>query len=267
MKSLFLLELAVLLSVRALPSNVQPSSVIEEFIVGGEYAKPGEFPWQLSLQIMGYPEKAFSEVWTHTCGAILYSSKYALTYAHCLYSGNTYRIVAGLHKLSEPNLATIVDIRSFEKHNHNNIAIITFASEIGYTEWIKPAVLPSDNNNRFDNESCFISGWGKSSLTGRPDTLRKGLMSVITNSECQIRIGDWPIAGLNTICALDPKEYTSICHYDEGGPMTCKIGGKDIVVGLASEFFLGYIKECTPKKPSLYVRLSEYLDWIKQNTP
>ncbi|ESO03650.1 hypothetical protein HELRODRAFT_185618 [Helobdella robusta] len=272
MKNLLVFALATLASVQALPSQIQLSSNFEPFVIGGQDAKVGEFPWQLSLQFFGFAGR-----WEHVCGAVLFSSKYALTAAQCIYSGSTYRLAAGMHQLSNTSSATIVDIASFKKHEKyndgsaafsNDIAVITLASEIKFTDRIKPAVLPADNRNKFVNESCVISGWGRAGYsTILPDTLRKGTVRVISNAECQTRVDTMAKITDGQMCIFDPSMYTSACDGDNGGPVTCKVAGKDVVAGVSSWVIASSGGNCLPTYPSAYTRFSEYLDWIKMNTP
>lgn len=65
-------------------------------IIGGQAAKPMEFPWQTSLQV-----KSLS---SHICGASLISDQWVLTAAHCMRrssSANNWKVVLGEHDLSQ----------------------------------------------------------------------------------------------------------------------------------------------------------------------
>ncbi|ESO03652.1 hypothetical protein HELRODRAFT_185620 [Helobdella robusta] len=271
MKALLVFLLVALATLHALPSQIQTSFDFDPFVIGGEAAKPGEFPWQLSLQVFSNGK------WYHTCGASLFSAKYALTAAHCVSSGMAYRVVAGLHQLSNPSLATIVNVKSFKIHEKyldgtgtysNDIAVLTFAADIKFTDKIKPAVMPADNKNKFVNESCIISGWGRTGASGvLPDTLQKGMIRVISNAECQRRVGSMGKIVNGHLCIFDPVGLdTSACNGDSGGPVLCKVAGVDTVVGAAS-WVISSAGVCSPIYPSAYTRFSEYLDWIKMNTP
>lgn len=57
--------------------DVVPSISFDPFILGGEEATPGEFPWQLS-------QERGSVTFSHSCGASLLTPNAALSAAHCL---------------------------------------------------------------------------------------------------------------------------------------------------------------------------------------
>lgn len=50
------------------------------WIIGGEPAAEGEFPFLVSVQV-----DVLINTFRHTCGGTILSDKYVLTAAHCLY--------------------------------------------------------------------------------------------------------------------------------------------------------------------------------------
>ena len=53
---------------------------VDEFIIGGEPAPPGRWPWQVSLQ----RDTGDGVVFRHTCGGSLLTNEWVLTAAHCV---------------------------------------------------------------------------------------------------------------------------------------------------------------------------------------
>ena len=61
-------------------------------IVGGTIAKPGAWPWQVTMDYKKHNEKP------HLCGGSIVSPQWVVSAAHCFASGvnpQEYRIVAG----------------------------------------------------------------------------------------------------------------------------------------------------------------------------
>lgn len=62
-------------------------------IVGGTNAKPGAWPWQVTMDYKGHAEKP------HWCGGSIVSPQWVVSAAHCFAYGddpNQYTIVAGI---------------------------------------------------------------------------------------------------------------------------------------------------------------------------
>jgi secreted trypsin-like serine protease len=57
----------------AKPARKQAHHLTDRRIVGGQDAKPNEFPWQISLQYGG----------SHVCGGSVLDSGLVITAAHC----------------------------------------------------------------------------------------------------------------------------------------------------------------------------------------
>ena len=63
------------------------------YIIGGQDATPGDWPWQVSLQ---------NSRGSHFCGASIIGSEWVLTAAHCVGgSASSVRVVVGLHDQRE----------------------------------------------------------------------------------------------------------------------------------------------------------------------
>ncbi|CAG7823686.1 unnamed protein product, partial [Allacma fusca] len=74
------------------PVTVKPQ------IIGGEDARPGEFPWMISIQFFS------TDKWEHACGGAIIDHRHIISAAHCWFNKKfTYRVVAGAHNISDEN--------------------------------------------------------------------------------------------------------------------------------------------------------------------
>ena len=65
----------------------------------------------------------------------------------------------------------------------------------------------------------------------------------------------------NMICGGDGSKRGA-CHGDSGGPFVCEVKGKWALHGAPS--FTD--SKCNPTAYSVFTRITQYLDWIKENT-
>jgi secreted trypsin-like serine protease len=261
---------AVLLLVaycEARPSAVQPALFepgFGSFIIGGQDATPGQFPYQLSQTRTG----------SHSCGASLLSANYALSAAHCVDGAlvGVLGIIAGLHNRNDMTGAVSSAVSSYTTHASYNDGSVTFANDIAIIRlstpipeqgWIQFASLPADNGNDFAGQTCQISGWGRTSSSNvLPNTLQWTNIGVISQAACNTALA--PVSGANVgpgqIC-LSGNGVGS-CNGDSGGPLTCG----SVVAGVTS-WGIQSGGACSTAYPSIYTRTSFFLQWITDNTP
>ncbi|XP_048873187.1 elastase 2 like [Brienomyrus brachyistius] len=233
-------------------------------VVGGEDARPHSWPWQISLQYLNNGE------WRHTCGGTLISSDWVLTAAHCINNRNTYRVALGkqnLKELEEPGSVNIAagKIVVNEKWNplfiRNDIALVKLETPVTFTDDIKPACLPEAGDILPNEAPCYITGWGRL-YTGGPiaDILQQALLPVVSHEICSQP--DWWGSQVtdNMVCA-GGDGVVSGCNGDSGGPLNCRSAdGSWAVHGIVS---FGSGLSCNyPKKPTVFTRVSAYIDWM-----
>ncbi|XP_030319521.1 chymotrypsin-C isoform X1 [Calypte anna] len=239
--------------------------LLDTRVVGGEDARAHSWPWQISLQYNRSGE------WRHTCGGTLIASSWVLTAAHCISFSQTYRVVLGKQDLSvedEPgSLAVGVEkLIVHEKWNSflilNDIALIKLDQEVKETETIQPACLPPAGLTLENNYPCYVTGWGRLQTNGPlPDILQQALLPVVDHQTCSKR--DWWGSTVKTtmVCA-GGDGIVSGCNGDSGGPLNCQREGLWEVDGIVS-FGSGW--SCNlAKKPTVFTRVSAYIDWINQ---
>uniref|UniRef100_A0A674KDV1 Peptidase S1 domain-containing protein n=1 Tax=Terrapene triunguis TaxID=2587831 RepID=A0A674KDV1_9SAUR len=233
-------------------------------VVGGEDANPHSWPWQISLQ---YDK---SGVWAHTCGGTLIATNWVLTAAHCISSSRTYRVLLGKQNLEveEPGsvAAAVEKIIVHEKWNTflivNDIALIKLAEPVEVSETIQPACLPASGALLTQDFPCYITGWGRLWTNGPiSDDLQQALLPVVDHATCSQQDW-WGFSVKETMVCAGGDGVVSGCNGDSGGPLNCYGANAWEVHGIVS---FGSGLGCnTRKKPTVFTRVSAYIDWINE---
>eukprot|EP00105_Crassostrea_gigas_P033614 XP_011457056.1 PREDICTED: plasminogen isoform X1 [Crassostrea gigas] len=225
-------------------------------IVGGTEAARNRWPWQVSLQT----SQGF-----HFCGGSLLNDQWVLTAAHCLASRSIGRVVLGDHDLTTHQgtevirgVSHVVEHPSFQNYGSypNDIALVKLDTPVSFSAAVQPIYL-SNEGDSFNNNECWITGWGETRNTGDPTKLNELVIKVIDQQSCARQ---WqPTAILNThICVGDGE--TGACSGDSGGPLSCMKNGKWTLAGVTSFGVAG----CeTGGSPDVYTRVSMYRPWIE----
>ncbi|KAK1898430.1 Chymotrypsin-C [Dissostichus eleginoides] len=232
-------------------------------VVGGEDVRPNSWPWQISLQYNRQGE------WRHTCGGTLISDQWVLTAAHCISSGREYRVAMGKHNLIETEQSAVFmgtsNIVVHEKWNpffiRNDIALIKLESPVSSSDSIMAACLPPAGFTLPHDEPCYVTGWGRV-YTGGPiaDILQQALLPVVDHATCT-KSDWWGAQVKETMVCAGGDGVVSGCNGDSGGPLNCRrTDGAWEVQGIVS---FGSGLSCNfPKKPTVFTRVSSYIDWI-----
>ncbi|KAM9299530.1 chymotrypsin-C-like [Gastrophryne carolinensis] len=236
-------------------------------VVNGEDVVPHSWPWQISLQYQGT-----SGAWGHTCGGTLISEQWVLTAAHCISSTRTYRVYLGKHSLEtaeeEGSVAIAPEkIIVHESYNsfliRNDIALIKLSQPVELSDSIQPACLPANGAILSHNFSCYVTGWGRLYTNGPiADALQQALLPVVDHSTCS-RSDWWSFQVTNNMVCAGGDGIVSGCNGDSGGPLNCSPSGDSWEVHGIVSFGSGV--SCNyEKKPTVFTRVSAYLDWINQ---
>ncbi|XP_070510021.1 CLIP domain-containing serine protease B4-like [Chironomus tepperi] len=279
-------------------SNIKPTHLPEapkcgvhfgDRIVNGENTFIDDFPWYALIQY----SKGIDKI-GHFCGGSLINDQYVLTAAHCkVIVRDNWKI--SKVRLGEWDLRTnpdcddgfcnepYVDVPVAEIKIHpeyyfegvaqyHDIALLKLDRKVEFNEWIKPICLPIDSRVRsmdFTSHSLEVAGYGLTENGVTSPIKKKVELEGRTQAACQ---ADYNKAGVliseKHICA-GSNEGKDSCNGDSGSPLM-KFGnfpnskfGHYVQVGLVS---FGAKKCGTPESPGVYVRISEYMDWIIENT-
>ncbi|XP_011413121.1 fibrinolytic enzyme, isozyme C [Magallana gigas] len=236
-------------------------------IVGGAEASENEWPWQVSLQAQPY---SFFP-WSHFCGGSLIAPNYVLTAAHCVdgQRARNIRAVAGLHRQSDTTTSQALAVNRIIMHPDyngngagfpNDIALLELSGEVTSNR-AEIIGLARGTSSFIGNPDCWITGWGKTSAnSGTAEVLMEAQMDVIDNGNCADQWRAVSGASIFDTHICIEAEGRSACNGDSGGPLVCKDNGAYVLAGATS----WGITTCEGF-PSVYVRVSKYLDWINAN--
>ncbi|KAH8372710.1 hypothetical protein KR009_003243, partial [Drosophila setifemur] len=245
--SLFLLLVAT--SVLAETESVGGSRII-----GGEFAAPGQFPYQVSLQLNG----------RHHCGGSLISETMIVTAAHCTKGQNPgqMKAIVGTNDLSAGNGQSF-NIAQFIIHPQYNpqsqdfdMSLIKLSSPVPMGGAVKTIQMADSDSNYAADTMATISGFGAINQNLQlPNRLKFAKVQLWSRDYCNAQ----NIPGLTDrmVCAGHPSGQVSSCQGDSGGPLT--VDGK--LFGVVSWGF-----GCGAKgRPAMYTYVGALRSWIKQN--
>jgi len=161
----------------------------------------------------------------------------------------------------------------------DDIAILTVDRDINLANpYVNTACLPSCDNqfdHIFSNGTgvrCHVAGWGKDEIDGTFQFIPKKVdLSLVPDNQCEAKlktalnsrqpgVGDRFVLHPSEVCA-GGEVGKDACVGDGGSPLVCQAkSGRWTVVGLVS-WGIG----CASDIPGVYVKVSQYRDWINAN--
>ncbi|GFW93919.1 clotting factor B [Trichonephila clavipes] len=213
------------------------------------------------------------------CGGSLINNLYILTAAHCLsdrrgYKYNPRQMVVrlGEHHLlnsdgkgiQEHGVSALMPHPHFQRNGfYNDIGIVKLSRPVKFTDYIQPVCLPSSQSSKsMVGSMATVVGWGAMNYGTRgTGSMHQVSMPIWSNTDCDARYYQ-PITK-NFICAGYNEGGKDACQGDSGSPLMVPNNSREwTVVGIVS-----FGTKCaSPGYPGVYTRVSEYIDWIRQNT-
>jgi secreted trypsin-like serine protease len=250
-----------------------PEDSVGPYIVNGDIAVIGAWPWQVAV----FYDNVFQ------CGGSIVNEHWILTASHCTqYFYSPYRVTirAGSTTLRSDNSTArfyFVDrVVPFKQNQYlpvvteyGDIALLHLVNPITFSETIEPICLPSSNVDLKEFKVCVATGFGQIreySQYAQNELLLQGRMNLMPADACRRSYSSlykWSAPLPDDmdnylICAGNtPTRFsTSICYGDSGGPLACK-NQNDVwtVVGVTS-----FTSNC---EMSFFSRVSNYSTWLE----
>ncbi|XP_076330439.1 proclotting enzyme-like [Tachypleus tridentatus] len=250
------------------------SKAIMPRIIGGHVSSVGAWPWIAAL----YRDEK------QRCGGSLVTRKHVITACHCVtnYKGepyeNTFMVRLGDHNLlRDDDGATPIDfaVKSIRYHHSynpklfaNDIAILKLDGMVTFTDTIHPICLPYTTlrNEDLTRRDAFTAGWGRTiaDSDSQSEVLRQVKLPIWKQKHCVEAYNDNETYITKTnMCAGYGDGDKNACVGDSGGPL--------MMVGSDKKFYLVGIVSfgnhpCdAPGYPSVYTRVTSFLNWIAFN--
>ncbi|GJQ86333.1 hypothetical protein Trydic_g15243 [Trypoxylus dichotomus] len=240
-------------------------------VIGGRNSSLRDFPYIASLHIKGdEPEQT---VWGDCAGSLI-SETFVVTAAHCVVRVDNKDVdmvrLGKVDLLGDADGTLPQNIRIQEvivhpgyKHTEklNDIALLRLAKPAEFTENVKPVCL---NTNPDIQGPLTVAGWGFVNVTTEETSrfLQKAFVSPYALNKCNETYlnSPRPKTILPThLCALSlDKTRQDTCQGDSGGPLQITNGTTQLLVGITS-----YGRSCAGRTPSVYTRISNFIDWIE----
>merc|ERR1712213_35831 len=169
------------------------------YIVNGEDAAVGAWPWQASLQQRG----------NHFCDGAVISDRWILTAAHCIVMGpgGTFNVVLGLTDQSKwfgrrdkPEKYTAIraivhpDFDIYGNFITHDIALVEVDRSINFDNpYVDVVPMAQENKHKFIGAECYLTGWGRmpGSARGLPNTLQQVKTTGISREQCESLWSDY----------------------------------------------------------------------------
>lgn len=234
-------------------------------VVGGNNAG-NSAPFIVSFQ------QSTSKGYQHFCGGSIINADWILTAAHCITSQSLAAktsVFAGCTNIADPDkTCTKRTISKYKNHNlyvggiaPYDIGLVKVNQPFSFSSSIASIALPAANSQ--PSGDCTLFGWGSTSATTTPSfpvNLQQVVLPIISLQACEAALGKPAAINVHNtnVCTGPLTGGKGICTSDSGGPLV----SRNTLVGIVS---WGKNPCGQVNNPSVFVRVSAFTTWIKDN--
>ncbi len=247
-------------------------------IINGEFASPGDFPWQVALiHDLNDPYQ------TQFCGGTIIDEGWVLTAAHCAPEDRSpVYVAAGITNLNQVPGAGVSSRANWIVHENydpstlnNDIALLKLETpfDLDNCSTCEAVALVNSSNESVlmpEGTPAYVSGWGNTSTAPAtednpgdyPVDLMWTTLFVTSCTSGGALYSESQITS-NMFCAGVSDYSTDSCQGDSGGPLVVRNneGTGFVLAGVVS-----WGNACAQEGfPGVYTRVSQYSDWISSN--
>ncbi|XP_041030323.1 transmembrane protease serine 5-like isoform X1 [Carcharodon carcharias] len=231
-------------------------------IVGGQEAKMGSWPWQVTLYYQ----------YKHMCGGSIIDRYWVLTAAHCVhrspfaynwlvYAGILDRQVILFSSVTSYVVEKIIYNSNYDDETHDyDIALLKLKKPIEFSNTVRAVCLPEYNQHVTPGKECWISGWGhvRADAYELENILKEASVPLISTERCNSSCMYNGAVSPRMLCAGYKEGKVDACQGDSGGPLVCEDVQAWHLTGVVS-WGVGCAEA---NHPGVYTKVSEFLDWI-----
>uniref|UniRef100_A0A670ZH79 Serine protease 56 n=1 Tax=Pseudonaja textilis TaxID=8673 RepID=A0A670ZH79_PSETE len=232
-------------------------------IVGGSRAKPGAWPWLVSVLLNG----------ELMCSGVLVGSAWIVTAAHCFTGSRNelaWSVVLGDYDLTKwdegeqvVSISRILPHPKFDPNTfHADVALLELSAPVRPSAWVAPVCLPERAVEVSQEVLCYIVGWGSLYEDGPPaEVVMEARVPILAPDLCRGALGSQLVSGA-MFCAGYLSGGIDSCQGDSGGPLMCWDPSLEryVLYGITS-----WGSGCGERgKPGVYTRILAFADWIRQ---
>ncbi|XP_004690239.1 PREDICTED: chymotrypsinogen B-like [Condylura cristata] len=243
------------LSVGSGAPDSDPELIITPRIINGTDARPGDWPWHVSLVTSKGCLK---------CGGSLIDRFWVITAAHCNIT-TSMRVVTGLFEVntSDANVEFLRIAQVFIHPEFNlstvysDIALLKLASPAHFHQSVFPVPLPSVGAYFRPGTWCRIVGLGHlyPNRKCRPRKLQQATVPLWGMATCK---KFWPGFSTHAMLCAGVKGVSNYIG-DSGGSLVCRKNGIWTLVGIVSFFE----KHDPTGSPFVVTRVPTFIPWIE----